>query len=153
MPSLISILVAQSKANEKLTFLVKPAYSEAPDLFYDKIGIIASKFSSPNIPGFEKIQLPQIQSDGSFIFIYVWHPKTHRPTAASFEANIGHYFDIMGSQNKAFSGWCYLGNPETHVLKAESSEIAVIRIRALGFHGSAPRGKCRGGLPGGGHTR
>jgi hypothetical protein len=131
-----------------LTLLVKPAYSEAPDLFHEKIGIIAAKFSSLNIPGREKIQLPQIQPDGSFIFIYVWHPKTHRPTTASFEANIGDYFDIMGAQSKAFSGWCYLGKPETYVLKAESSEISVIRIRALGFHGRAPRGKCRGGLPG-----
>ena len=102
-----------------LTLLVKPAYSEAPDLFHEKIGIIASKFSSLNIPGLEKIQLPQIQPDGSFIFIYVWHPKTHRPTTASFEANIGDYFDIMGAQSKAFSGWCYLGKPETYVLKAE----------------------------------
>jgi len=131
-----------------LTLLVKPAYSEAPDLFHEKIGIIASKFSVMNIPGLEKIQLPQIQPDGSFIFIYVWHPKTHRPTTASFEANIGDYFDIMGAQTKAFSGWCYLGKPETYVLKAESSEISVIRIRALGFHGRAPQGKCRGGLPG-----
>ena len=131
-----------------LTLLVKPAYSEAPDLFHEKIGIIAAKFSSLDIPGLEKIQLPQIQPDGSFIFIYVWHPKTHRPTTASFEANIGDYFDIMGAQSKAFSGWCYLGKPETYVLKAESSEISVIRIRALGFHGRAPRGKCRGGFPG-----
>ncbi len=131
-----------------LIMLVKPAYSEASDLFHERISIVASKFSSLNIPGLEKIQLPQIQPDGSFIFIYVWHPKTHRPTTASFEANIGDYFDIMGAQSKAFSGWCYLSRPETHVLKAESSEVAVMRIRALGFHGNAPRGRCRGGLPG-----
>ena len=131
-----------------LIFLVKPAHPEASDLFHEKIGTIASKFSSLNIPGLEKIQLPQIQPDGSFIFIYVWHPKTHRPTTASFEANIGDYFDITGAQTKPFSGWCYLSRPETSVLKAESGEIAVMRIQALGFHGSAPRGKCRGGLPG-----
>jgi hypothetical protein len=34
------------------------------------------------------------------------------------------------------------------VLKAESGEVAVMRIWALGFHGRAPRGKCLGGLPG-----
>ncbi len=140
-----------------LILLVEPAYSEASDLFHEKIGIIALKFLSLNIPGLEKIQLPQNQPDGSFIFIYVWHPKTHRPTTASFEANIGDYFDIMGAQAKAFSGWCYLSKPETHVLKDESSEVAVIRIWALGFRGSAPRGKCRGGLPGAagqlGHTQ
>ncbi len=131
-----------------LILLIKPAQSEAPDLFHEKIGIIASKFSSLDIPGLEKIQLPQIQPDGSFIFIYVWHPKTHRPTTASFEANIGDYFDIMGTQTKAFSGWCYLSRPETHVEKTETGEIAVMRISVLGFHGSAPRRKCRGGLPG-----
>ena len=131
-----------------LILLVNPAYSDASDLFHEKIGTIASKFSSLNIPGLEKIQLPQIQPDGSFIFIYVWHPNTHRPTVASFEANIGDYFDIMGAQSKAFSGWCYLSRPETHVLKAESGEVAVMRIWALGFHGRAPRGKCLGGLPG-----
>src|SRR5271166_6443097 len=109
-----------------LILLVNPAYSDASDLFHEKIGTIASKFSSLNIPGLEKIQLPQIQPDGSFIFIYVWHPNTHRPTVASFEANIGDYFDIMGAQAKAFSGWCYLSKPETHVLKDESSEVAVI---------------------------
>ena len=131
-----------------LLFSVKPAHSEASDLFHEKISIIASKFSSLNIPGLEKIQLPQIQPDGSFIFIYVWHPQTHRPTTASFEANIGDYFDIIGAQTKTFSGWCYVSKPETHDLKAETGEIAVIRIWALGFHGSAPRRKCRGGLPG-----
>lgn len=131
-----------------LLFLVKPAHSEASDLFHEKISIIASKFSSLNIPGLEKIQLPQIQPDGSLIFIYVWHPKTHSPTTASFEANIGDYFDIMGAQAKAFNGWCYVSKPETHVLNAEAGEIAVIRIWALGFHGNVPRRKCRGGLPG-----
>ncbi len=131
-----------------LISLIKPANSEAPDLFHEKIGIIASKFSSLNIPGLEKIQLPQIQPDGSLIFIYVWHPKTHRPTTASFEANIGDYFDIMGAEGQAFSGWCYLGKPEMHVQKTETGEVAVMRIWALGFNGSAPRGKCRGGMPG-----
>ena len=87
-----------------LLFSVKPAHSEASDLFHEKISIVASKFLSLNIPGLEKIQLPQIQPDGSFIFIYVWHPQTHRPTTASFEANIGDYFDIIGAQIKTFSG-------------------------------------------------
>ncbi len=131
-----------------LVFLIKPAHSDAPDLFHEKIGTIASKFSSLNIPGLEKIQLPQIQSDGSLIFIYVWHPNTHRPTTASFEANIGDYFDIMGAESKAFSGWCYLSRPEMHIAKTEAGDVAVMRIRALGFSGRAPRGKCRGGLPG-----
>jgi hypothetical protein len=131
-----------------LLFLVKPAHSEASDLFHEKISIIASKFSSLNIPGLEKIQLPQNQPDGSFIFIYVWYPKTHSPTTASFEANIGDYFDIIGAQAKAFSGWCYVSKPETHILNADAGEIAVIRIRALGFHRNAPRRKCQGGLPG-----
>ena len=54
----------------------------------------------------------------------------------------------MGAQTKAFSGWCYVSKPETHVLKAETGETAVIRIWALGFHGNAPRRKCRGGVPG-----
>ncbi len=130
-----------------LISLLRPARSGAPDLFHEKIGIIASKFSSLNIPGLEKIQLPQIQPDGSLIFIYVWHPKTHRPTTASFEANIGDYFDIMGAEGKAFSGWCYLSRPEMHVAKTEAGEVAVMRVRALGFNGNAPRGKCRG-LPG-----
>ena len=31
-----------------------------------------------NIPGLEKIQLPQVQADGSLIFIYIWIPKTHQ---------------------------------------------------------------------------
>jgi hypothetical protein len=128
-------------------FLVKPARPEALDLFHEKISIIASKFSSLNIPGLEKIQLPQMQPDGSFIFIYVWHPQTHRPTTASFEANIGDYFDIIGAQAKAFKGWCYVSKPETHILNGEAGEIAVIRIWALGFHGNAPRRKCRGGSP------
>ncbi len=131
-----------------LTLQVQAAYSESLDLFHEKIGNIASKFSSLNIAGLEKIQLPQIQPDGSFIFIYVWHPTTHRPTMASFEANIGDYFDIIGAQSKAFSGWCYLTRPEAHVSKDESADVGVIRIRALGFRGSAPRAKCRGGFPG-----
>lgn len=119
--------------------------------------MVAEKFSSLNIPGLEKIQLPQLQPDGSYIFIYVWLPKTHRPTTASFEANIGDYFDIMGAQSKAFSGWCYLAKPETHVLKAETGDIAVMRIRALAFIGKTPRARCQGGLPGEagqlGHTK
>ncbi len=131
-----------------LILSVKCVRSEASDLFHEKIDIIASKFSSLNIPGLEKIQLPQVQPDGSFIFIYVWHPRTHRPTTASFEANIGDYFDIMGAQSKAFSGWCYLSKPEAHVLHSQSGDVAVMRIRALGFHKTAPRGKCKGGAPG-----
>ncbi len=131
-----------------LVLLLNPAQSEAPDLFHERIGTIASKFSSLNIPGLEKIQLPQIQPDGSLIFLYIWHPNTHRPTTASFEANVGDYLDIVGAQTKAFKGWCYLSKPEMHVLKSQSSDVAVMRIRALGFHSGAPRGKCRGGLPG-----
>ncbi len=127
--------------------LIKPAYSQATDLFHEKINTIASRFSSLNVPDLEKIQLPQAQPDGSLIFIYIWLPKTHRPTTASFEANVGDYFDIVGAQNKAFTGWCYLRKPETHVLKAETGEIGVMRIWALGFNGRAPRGKCQGGLP------
>lgn len=131
-----------------LMLLINPAYSTTSDLFHEKIDIVALKFSSLNIPGLEKIQLPQIQPDGSYIFIYVWHPSTHSPDTASFEANIGDYFDIMGAGSKAFSGWCYLAKPEMHVLKAQLSDVAVMRIRALGFNGKAPRAKCRGGLPG-----
>ena len=131
-----------------LMLLINPAYSSTSDLFHEKIDIVASEFSSLNIPGLEKIQLPQIQPDGSYIFIYVWHPKTHRPTTASFEANVSDYFDILGAESKAFSGWCYLAKPEMHVLKAQSGDVAVMRIRALSFNGRAPHAKCRGGLPG-----
>jgi hypothetical protein len=125
----------------------KPASSQAPDLFHEKIDNIAGRFISLNIPDLEKIQLPQSQPDGSYIFIYVWFPKTHRPTTASFEANVGDYFDVVGAQQKVFAGWCYLRKPETHILKAEAGEIGVMRIWALAFHGRVPRAKCQGGLP------
>jgi hypothetical protein len=123
------------------------ASAQAPDFFHEKIDTIASRFTALNIPDLEKIQLPQVQSDGSYIFIYVWFPKTHRPTTASFEANVGDYFDVLGAQQKVYAGWCYLKKPETHVLKADNSEVAVMRIWALGFYGRTPRMKCRGGLP------
>lgn len=127
---------------------IKPASSQATDLFHENIDTIAKKFISLNIPDLEKIQLPQIQADGSFIFIYVWLPKTHRPTTASFEANIADYFDILGAQKKVFGGWCYLRKPETHILKSDSEEIGVMRIWALGYYEQAPRKKCLGGAPG-----
>ncbi len=129
-------------------FLINPALSQAPDFFHERIDTIAGEFSSLNIPDLEKIQLPQAQSDGSFIFIYVWFPKTHRPTTASFEANVGDYFDVIGAQQKVYAGWCYTRKPETHVHKTETGEIGVMRIWALGFYGRVPRAKCRGGLPG-----
>ncbi len=66
---------------------------------------------------------------------------------ASFEANVGDYFDITGAQNTAFTAWCYLRKPETHILKSEAGEVGVMRIWALGFVGRAPKAKCRGGLP------
>ncbi len=131
-----------------LTLLVNPAYPQGEDLFHEKIDAVASKFASLNVPHLEKIQLPQIQADGSLIFIYVWIPKTHRPTVASFEANVGDYFDIVGAQNKAFTAWCYLKKPETHILKGAAGDVAVMRIWALSFHGRAPMAKCKGGLPG-----
>ena len=137
--------------------LFHPVPTQATDLFHDRIDTVASSFSTLNVPGLEKIQLPQIQQDGSLIFIYIWLPKTHSPTTASFEANVSDYFDIIGAERKAFTGWCYLSKPEMHAVKAESGEIAVMRIWALGFHGRVPRGKCRGGLPGAagqlGHTQ
>jgi hypothetical protein len=126
---------------------IKPGFAQTPDLFHENIDTIASRFISLNIPDLEKIQLPQVQSDGSFIFIYVWFPKTHRPTTASFEANVGDYLDVLGAQRKVFAGWCYLKKSETHVVKAETGEIAVMRIWALGFYGRAPRSRCKGGLP------
>lgn len=131
-----------------IVFPVSPASSQAPDFFHERIDTIASKFTSLNIPDLEKIQLPQAQADGSFIFIYVWFPKTHRPTTASFEANVGDYFDVVGAQDKAFAGWCYTRKAETHILKTETGEVGVMRIWALGYHGRMPRAKCRGGLPG-----
>jgi len=131
-----------------LLFAIKPVRAESSDLFHDRIDTIASRFLSLNIPGLEKIQLPQVQPDGSLIFIYVWHPRTHKPTTASFEANVGDYFDIMGSQSKAFTGWCYLKKSEMHIKEAETGSIAVMRIWALGFNRHAPRGKCHGGMPG-----
>ncbi len=131
-----------------VVLLVTPAFSQADDLFHQRIEAVASRFASLNIPHLEKIQLPQIQPDGSLIFIYIWLPKTHSPTVASFEANVGDYFDIAGAEKTAFSGWCYVRKPETHILKGDAGEVAVMRIWALGFRGRAPRGKCRGGLPG-----
>jgi hypothetical protein len=131
-----------------ITFCFNHAYAQAPDFFHERIDTIAAKFTSLNIPDLEKIQLPQAQPDGSFIFIYVWFPKTHRPTTASFEANVGEYYDVLGAQYKVYAGWCYAKKPETHILKTETGKIGVMRIWALGFHGRAPRGKCLGGLPG-----
>lgn len=126
---------------------IRPSLAQNIDFFHDKIDTIAARFISLNIPDLEKIQLPQVQPDGSFIFIYVWFPKTHTPTTASFEANVGDYLDVAGAQAKVFAGWCYLRKPEMHVVKAETNEIAVMRIWALGFYGRTPRGKCQGGLP------
>jgi hypothetical protein len=126
---------------------VKPAFSQSPDLHHDTLDAIAARFTALDIPDLEKIQLPQAQSDGSFIFIYVWFPKTHRPTTAYFEANVADYFDILGAQHKAFAGWCYIKAPETRILEAGAKEIGVVRIWAMGFRGHAPRGRCRGGLP------
>lgn len=140
LPPLTAILL--------LLFNVDPAASQSADFFHEKIGVVATHFASLNIPDLEKIQLPQAQPDGSFVFIYVWLPKTHRPTQASFEANIGDYFDIIGAEGNAFDGWCYLRKPESHVLKTATSEVAVMRIRALGYRGAAPRRRCHGGLPG-----
>jgi hypothetical protein len=131
-----------------MTFTKKPAFAQASDFFHERIDTIAGKFIDLNIPDLEKIQLPQVQPDGSYIFIYVWFPKTHRPTTASFEANVGDYFDVLGAQQKVFSGWCYARKPEPHILKTETGEIGVMRIWAVGFYGRAPRRKCQGGLPG-----
>ncbi len=124
------------------------AFAQAPDFFHERIDTIAQKFTSLNIPDLEKIQLPQAQADGSFIFIYVWFPKTHRPTTDSFEANVGDYYDVLGAEHGAYAGWCYAKKPETHILKTETGEIGVMRIWALGFYGRTPRRKCSGGLPG-----
>ena len=132
-----------------LSFLSpKPAISQSTDYFHEKITSLAARFTSLNIPNLEKIQLPQVQTDGSYIFIYVWLPKTHRPTKASFEANIGDYFDVLGAQSKAFDGWCYLRRPEKLELKTTTSDVGVVRIWALGYNGRAPRSRCRGGFPG-----
>ncbi|MGO9546837.1 MAG: hypothetical protein ACLPPF_18820 [Rhodomicrobium sp.] len=131
-----------------IVFPPTPALSQQSDFFHERIDTIAKQFSTLDIPDLEKIQLPQAQADGSYIFIYVWFPRTHRPTKASFEANVGDYFDVLGAQQQVFAGWCYARKPETHILKTETGEVGVVRIWALGFHGHAPRGKCRGGLPG-----
>jgi hypothetical protein len=124
------------------------ASAQAPDFFHERIDTVAARFIALNIPDLEKIQLPQAQADGSFIFIYVWFPKTHRPTTASFEANVGDYFDVLGAEHRVYAGWCYVRKPETHILKNENAEVGVMRIWALGFYGRAPRRKCGGGLPG-----
>lgn len=131
-----------------IIFSNKPATSQSFDYFHEKIGSLAGRFTSLNIPNLEKIQLPQVQSDGSYIFIYVWLPKTHRPTTASFEANIGDYFDILGAQSKVFDGWCYIRRPEKLEVKTATNEIGVMRIWALSYYGQAPRGRCKGGFPG-----
>ncbi len=140
-----------------LSLLVAPASFQATDLFHDKIDAVAAKFSSLNIPNLEKIQLPQSQPDGSVIFLYIWLPETHRPTMASFEANIGEYFDIVGSRSASYAGCVYLRKPETHVLKGGDSQVAAMRISALAYHGRAPRDKCHGKMPGAagqlGHTQ
>ena len=131
-----------------VAFCSNHASAQVPDFFHERIDTIAARFTSLNVPDLEKIQLPQAQPDGSFIFIYVWFPKTHRPTTASFEANVGEYFDVLGAQYKVYAGWCYAKKPESHILKTETGGIGVMRIWALGFHGRAPRRKCLGGLPG-----
>jgi hypothetical protein len=132
-----------------LIFLpLQPAISQPPDLLNDTMDTIAARFVSLNVPDLEKIQIPQAQPDGSFIFIYVWFPKTHSPTPAHFEANVADYFDVLGAQSKAFTGWCYLKAPEKRILKTGTNGIGVVRIWALGFNGRAPRRRCRGGLPG-----
>ncbi len=124
------------------------ASAQAPDFFHQRIDTVASRFASLNIPDLEKIQLPQAQADGLFIFIYVWLPKTHRPTKDSFEANVGDYFDVLGAQYGVYAGWCHAKKPETHIHKAATGEVGVMRIWALGYYGRAPRKKCGGGLPG-----
>jgi hypothetical protein len=138
-PLTISLLIA---------FHSDHALAQAQDFFHEKLDTVAARFTSLNIPDLEKIQLPQAQADGSFIFIYVWHPKTHRPTTASFEANVGDYFDVLGAEHGVYSGWCYARKSETHILKTESCEIGVMRIWALGYYGRMPGKKCAGGLPG-----
>jgi hypothetical protein len=124
------------------------ASAQATDFFHEKIDAVASRFTSLNIPELEKIQLPQAQADGSFIFIYVWNPKTHKPTESSFEANVADYFDVLGAEHGVYAGWCYSGKSETHILKTEGREIGVRRIWALGYYGPLPRKKCIGGRPG-----
>ncbi|MGC2630245.1 MAG: hypothetical protein WA265_09870 [Rhodomicrobium sp.] len=124
------------------------AFAQTPDFFHENIETIAQSFTSLNIPDLEKIQLPQAQPDGSFIFIYVWFPKTHRPTTDSFEANVGDYFDVLGAEHRAYAGWCYAKKPETQIVKTATGEIGVMRIWAAGFYGRAPQEKCLGGLPG-----
>jgi hypothetical protein len=131
-----------------MTFHSDHALAQASDFFHAKMDAIAARFTSLDIPDLEKIQLPQAQADGSVIFIYVWHPMTHRPTTASFEANVGDYFDVTGAEHGVYAGWCYARKSETYVLKTKSLEIGVMRIWAVGYHGRMPRGKCAGGLPG-----
>jgi|GEM_PF-4855379 len=131
-----------------ILFASKPAGSEPLDYFHGKLENLAAHFASLNIPDLEKIQLPQAQKDGSYIFLYVWFPKTHRPTTESFEANIGDYFDIAGSQTQAFDGWCYTRKPEKFILKTGANDVGVMRIWALSFNGHQPRQRCRGGFPG-----
>jgi hypothetical protein len=130
------------------TLLSNFAFSQADDLFHQKIETVAARFASLNIPDLEKIQLPQVQADGSLIFLYIWLPKTHTPTMASFEANVADYFDVARAEETAFTGWCHMRKAETHIMKGEAGEVAVMRIWALGFHGRAPKGKCHGGRPG-----
>jgi hypothetical protein len=132
-----------------LSFLSNnPAVSQSPDLLHDKIGAVVAHFTSLNIPDLEKLQIPQAQPDGSYVFIYVWFPKTHRPAPAYFEANVADYFDVAGARSTAFIGWCYLKTPEKLVLKTHTNEVGVVRIWALGFQGRAPRRRRRGGFPG-----
>lgn len=131
-----------------VVFSFSHALAQVQDFFHERIDAIAGRFSSLNIPDLEKIQLPQVQPDGSYIFIYVWFPKTHRPTKDSFEANVGDYFDVLGAQQRVYAGWCYARKPETHILKTDTGEVGVMRIWALGYYGRAPRMKCLGGLPG-----
>ncbi len=123
------------------------ASSQSVDYFHEKLETLAGQFTSLNIPDLEKIQLPQRQADASHVFIYIWLPNTHRPTTASFEANIADYFDIAGAQGRPFDGWCYLRKPEMTKVTKDQSTVGAMRVWALSYNGKPPR-RCLGGLPG-----
>jgi hypothetical protein len=129
-------------------FSLKASAGQITDIFHERIEAVAGKFTNLDVPDLEKIQIPQAQADGSYIFVYVWFPITHRPTTASFEANVGDYFDVIGAQHKTYAGWCYVRKPEAHTLKTANGEIGVMRIWAAGYYGNPPREKCQGGRPG-----
>jgi hypothetical protein len=140
--ALILLTFACQKASAQF-----PGVSPNQDYFHDDLHEVATKFTALQVPDLEKIQLPQLQPDGSFIFVYIWLPQTHRPTTSTFEANIADFLDIIGAQSAIYDGWCYLREPETTVAEKDGRSVGAMRISVLGYFGKPPA-RCEARLPG-----